>query len=674
MIDILFRKVFNQLYLRTNIFYHVKNDINCKAIQYHCCYDVDWLIKTNNIELLKYKLKNNEYLYFNQSARKTIYQLKDDIDVFIQCYKRLEIVYGIDTHQSIHEEDPLMLAAINKNNQLLLYLIREGNLMNESNVTRCLEYVLKMADEELCRECLKYLKYIENDFLYLYAIYTNNLEIIKMIFCKERKKGDGYLQFPSFIEQLLTEAMETGNIYIFIYIRNCIDNLMVGKKSIYNDNLLSKLLVKSIKSLEMFKYMFECCVCSNDTLGISNTFNIDVKQFSKLISTEFTKYQNPFTMAASLGKKDIIQYSIDKGIINDKKYIETIALISLKHCQFEIYELIQNAFNIPLTSVPSTFKFKNIDKLPTSIEQVLYIFEVLQQPVDESDLITSSMVSTDSFKYIYQRLDNQNQLQHQSLPISDIFNSALSQSNFEIPLFLFEQGICLDLIWSYLVVIPISNHNNNNYNIIKFIKTICTINPINYLNGSLIPALMNFIVNSNDFNLFKVLFDIVYPIAILLKKSTDIIFQKIFIKAVESNRIQVVKYLHKHGINLVGDIDGIMLQVAATGSLSMLKFVHENYQQSSIKNTSVIENSFINSILNNHLNCVEYLAPFFNYNMSSMLNYSFANDPPQLSITKFLFQHPQFKDRIDFKKIKIGSRYKNYYDVVEFLHQQCVFD
>jgi len=637
MIDILFKQVFFQLaYLRNNIFYHVANDINYNTVAYEYCYDVGWMIKNNHLKLLVYKLKNNEYLYFDDHAMELMYEI-NDLDLFVQCYKRSLTDYTtivINPNQSKEYSDhPLIQAAYKRNHSVVHYLLQQQDKqqlyksMNSYDELDFLALVIKMADIELCRFSLKHIKVLAEERFYVNAIQTKDIEIIRLVFDAPRKHS---FKMDHSRAKLLILAMDTLDLEIFILVRHYIQDttksfLSIFRKEelLFTEDILWELVDRAVRSFSLFKYMTE-------------NFNL---VFISQLNTRNCRH--PFMDAVKYQQKDVIDYLIKHGLAQDQ-HIKMMASAALTYGHFDLYAFIQQSFNLPFTPLPSGFTFS--DKQNLSNEKLNYLFQTLSFSIRKQDVYSSINVSTDLFKYIFNKSDTEFRKDKEF--IDSILKRAISKSNSEIIIFLYQQGICLDSLWK-----SFESFSWDQSQPLQFIDTLLNNLPsIGKPTGNLFGNTSKFqdlLAQNHDFKLFKKMYD-------RFHQSLDSNY--LFKTAAGTCRIQTIKYIHNKSICGVCEIDkknmhNLFYISLHKGYLSILKFIGENYivdKENDVSFENIIESLFYSLIKNNNLNCIKYLLDdinSFKYILrvvSIRQLFSALSNRSNLLMIKYFFDHPDY--------------------------------
>jgi len=656
--DILFRTVFNQIFIRKSIFYHVENDIDCKSIKYKYCYHLEWLIRNNHIELLRYKLKNNEYLYIDSNSQR-IYQIKDET-LFKQCFLRVKERIK---NYSFGKDDPLTLAAQNQNYHAFKYLFEVekycNGIVDNEQASYFLGLVIKMGDIDLVKKCLGYIKVITSHLPFTCAIGTRDVEMIKLLTDLPKKEYVEMLMLVQNYNKILKAAMSTLDIGIFEMVRKFIEDSNVNKEYSKDQLLLWQLLDISTKSLETFRYMAD---------------NFDISFISNVITPpRLLKIPlHPFCSAVSYGRKDIILYLSNKGLTKNI-HVESMASTALLDGNLDIYEFISNTFKRSQTLVPMGFSFEKMKYPPLSVTKELkYIFEVLKVPVNEHDLVTAATISLDVFKYIYELLKPDLSIFNKLYIVERIFQTAITNGRLDIITYMYQQGVTLNSVWIHIW--SISNADKDPINVIKFLNTLIIAEPLesNHLTRANIPMILKCTVMHN-FKVFKYLFELLYKYA---RNDKEMIIQ-ILLKAAQSGRIKAIKYIYENPMIQFNRDNSEVIKTAVTNNQSkIVSYLLNNHSTKELKkDLSLNAYIIIEAINNNDLQCVECLVPLFienpnKYSTLPLTSYLTISYHGNLLIIRYLLSKPEHKDFVDIKKVLESCKKYGYNDIIEVLKNE----
>ncbi|KAF2071622.1 hypothetical protein CYY_007070 [Polysphondylium violaceum] len=642
--------VFFNNYIRKNIFYQVKYDVNYKTRDYENCFDVEWMVEENLIELLKLKLKGNERLVFHREDGKScIFKIKE-LDVFIQCFQRILKVSQkrfIDTNIK-----PLLCAARYDNLDALKYLIeKQGYKISYcSHPTLLLEYFTKRGDVALVREYLAQVKYVVSKDPFLNSIDSKNIDLIKLVFNAPRKR-EAKSYFENDAIKILVRAMESLDLEVFTLIRKYIEK-SISKGFLAIHSILWQLFSSSTKSFHTFKYMID---------------NFDLS-FTSLLPHPYTLNCHPFERVVSYGNKNSLKYLMDSCIDVTDHHLQRMSRAALIHGHFELYQFLEKFYNI-LSPLHIDFQVSQMSPdIPLSIDKLKYLYETLKVVPDIKDLerAVRNQDSVDVYKYIHERLN----LSYTSdLYYQTSLTRSLELCKFEIPLFIYQKGVKGEFVWTILTSLKPTSQT------FDFIQQLLKLSrPNNNHIHIFIATLHKFIKATSDFRLFKGLFHIIEPMVNALDKNNFII--EILYNASKACRYQIVKYLCQ-------DEDRFKLEVyinlvehaAENGSIQIIKYIIENYFDQEAKlflssKTNILEKA----ILKQHLDCVQYLMPMYSHlpqiPLPSILNNIALLD--NILMIEYLCSIPQFKNSVKLFKSLNHSKINGLQEICQYLEKFAI--
>lgn len=659
MMDDLFNQIFfKHVYIRNEIYYHVVNDANCKIVKYKYCYGASWLIRNRYFKLLKYKLKNGEYVLFDIYGRDYIFKIKDDIDLFVQCFENISHVYGF----SASHRSPLPIAVANGNKDAFKYLVEKGySVPNIDHQSLFLENAIKMVDIDIVQYFITNAKYIQTESVYYMVLDTNNIDLIKMVFdAPRRAQAKDVFTISHQRDKLLLHSMSTLDIEIFKLVLEHIKklNLFSNKRNL-------------LKDYGLFRPLFYISVCSYDTCKyMMDNFSVDLL---KEYEIQRPTTHNPFINAAEHGQKLVIENILLKRFkLPDKQIQLQMALKALLNGHLNLYEFIQNTFNQPISPAPIDFSYFKMKDPPISLNKLEYIFETLKTTIVKGDLEVSSSLHSDTFIYLHQRSSNV-ELDYNS--VDKIIYNAMQNNHLDIVLYLYQQGIDISRVYSHLSEIKTISFHSTQF-VIKIFKLL----PPNLTHSQNIIVLVhNYIRYSREFNLFKTLFDSISHLFI----DNKTILNHCYTQAIRYGRLKVIQYCFENFYK--PDVPTCVAYIntgALSGNLSVIKYILDSYDSTtndtstekkennlklSISNNT---NILFNTIGNNHLQCFKYLLPFYNNNFTNIPFVSLSEllgSQGNLPIIEYLYKIPIFKEKLKYDTILEQCQKNKFTDVYSYL-------
>jgi len=339
---------------------------------------------------------------------------------------------------------------------------------------------------------------------------------------------------------------------------------------------------------------------------------------------------------------------------------------------FKAYKLIQHLFNLPLTPVPQYFQFRYMTNPPSTIEGLDFIFETLKVQPDQYDFEKASqMNSSVTFKYLYQRYpDLSRQVISTNHKVDSIIKNALTLHNIDLVLFLHQQGVNIESAWMNLFHLP---HTRECIQFIEILIKTTQPQPTYTYQQIIMDILCRFISGCSDFNLFKLLFNIVEPL--INKKGT---LMRCIYAAIDQGRLQVIKFFFS--IDMVpNSFLYYMIQRSFTnsGSLSILKYFISNHHQDVMKlKESLFSSRQIQDIVvKDHLAVLDYLMAvvFVDKSIPPFPKLSsHLGKRGDLAMIKYLYQNPLLRNQIEFTEILEESIKNHFNDVTQYLKDQGI--
>jgi len=578
-------------------------------------------------------LNNNEYLLIDQKGVKQILKIKD-LDLFIKCFNRFK--YYITNYCS----NTVERAADNCNWSVVEYLLQKKMEFHGYKLT---EIACQKKNYELAVFCCDALhkskalqmtsasgavKKLDNvSFLEIIknAIETKELKYVELVF--EHVKD--WFSKESVInkEKIIVDSLATGGVEIFRLVRKYFEDSFVpfSLKKVYNRNLVWRLFSVSVANFESYKYVYE---------------NFDLS-FTTSEEPPNTVLQYPVISSVEKGCKEVVHHLLDNKLVA-RKFIDRMYLVALEFGHFKLYELIKDYFKKPILPLPG-YNVPTM-KLPSrDLDRARYAVECLGIDITEGDLIRSTE-SIEVFKYMYERYKGSKFKQNPQF-LDQVIYGACIWNNIKVIEYLVERQVSFQgtNIWSCFV--HLKRESFFEFNKLFLQTSIPNENDIQSL------SLAAEYLAGKDLNSFKLAF---VP---LLKLTTDSSrFSQCFLNAVKGGRIATLFLLFKNGLRPINYIP-LLEEAASLGDLRILHYIIKNYFKDIRSHQSIL----LKSIENNHLDCLKYLAPF--YNIQSIFNYNFLcslGSKGNLLIIQFLIQstpkkpdlYPIFKTSICYPDIR----------------------
>jgi len=567
----LFKQVYFNLNIRNNILYYIINDVNCKTINYRHCYDVYWLIINKHWELLKYKLKNKEYLNCTEDGIRESFKI-DDLQLFIMLFNRFKNIYKEHWNGKTHSGHAIKICAGYGKWHLVFYLMEQGfNYQFGELIT--IAIILNNY------EILKELKLREKNFITTklsyadldYLLNGRDKRIISFVFSQFKFKDLTIEQ----CESVLVKAMKM-DLEIFKSVQRYIESTFYffswRRDKFYHQDLLYKLYKSSVHSIANCKYLHE--------------------HFDMSFALSFQSQDNPFVEIGFYGNVQVFQYLIDNNMFNEN-YIQATIDESVRCLNIDfIKHIISNVRPIDMEQYDEDY----IQADYKSLEDAQYMIEVLGVHVKELDVESAS--SIEEFKYYYNRFIQEGNIMETDL-LNHIIYSCFQFNNAEILLYLHQQGVSfLDTdLWSYL------GDLFDNVDCTKLFETLFTIYP---------PTLANFDDLPDSYQIIEFWFDPKYFIMlfnyIVNNLSSDLTnFSSCYKVVARSGRIKILEFLFNHQIPVTSYTD-ILEEASRYGNLNIIKYIIYNRSQE-VSNTDKI--SILDLSLEfNHFDCAEFIFPY----------------------------------------------------------------
>jgi len=358
--DQLFYLIIRDTYIKNQICYFIRYDVNYKTTNTQYYVDADVMIKNNHLYLLKSKLKRNEYVCSKDSRWLTDSSLiSNDLDLFIQCYKRFA------QNESLNIKTDM--CAQSNNWRAFKYIFQDcledrmfENLVsrNKLNFIKCLEFGVDQGDMGLV--------------LFVFSVDDNVFERLKT----EVK------------ERLLTKALMSGNVELFKIIRKQFEeSLKLSKKNkqvIYHKKLLRTLVHCSKSSVDMYYYI-------QMEYGIQ--FNMKENLLCDILIPLFSRL--------NASERDIIIKPMLPNLSFSSKYANDLVWSTLVAGHYEVYTYVKDQYNFTFKP-PTGVNLDYIKNAFDSLDNVKFLVETvgIDYGYEEFKIATKS---TEIFNYLYDR-------------------------------------------------------------------------------------------------------------------------------------------------------------------------------------------------------------------------------------------------------------------------------
>jgi len=589
----IYKQVFTNSGLRNQIYQEVRN-ANTRTYNYKHCYNVGWLIKYKYFELLRVKLKNNEYLFYDIESYSSIVDIVD-LELFIQCYSRM-LEHFIYLAPPDNQNDRIMIrGAKNKNWEALKYLVQTHKIKYNIHV---LSEACQQGNLEICKHIYENSKNSlkAEQRLFNCAIFSKKLSVVEWVF-KSFKSEFSKLDTKT-TESILFVAVSCGDVGIFKIVREYLENSIplfsVRKKSVYSSMTLWQMHYNAMGHHE--RLMFIC-----QEFDVKYTF----KNFPKSIP-------HPLYGAVSHGSEETIKYLLDnKKITLDN--LGNIAHTIVNQQRFHTYEIIRNYFSLPVTYIQ--IEIETIRDIFTQLETVKYLVETLNITYfSEHELSKISSVSI--FKYLYEHPSGQftQQLEQRSFIIL-LFCFMIRNTNVDLLDYICQKGLlsrthfALEAVSSGGMAADVNSHSFNIWKplldlhtddcrIVEFLNLLFSrvMFPDN-LSSSLALRLLEHHSGTHNLEAFKILFKEIH------KRIDDpILYSTCFSSCAQQGRLQSLKFLYDQGLKPFKLIDVIMVSIKSNNA-AVLKYLVETHYTTDIEDNTLLDKA----IIANHFSCVEYI-------------------------------------------------------------------
>jgi len=620
MDKILFKKVIFNSFINKQIIYHMINDVNYRSINYKYCFNVSWLIGNSYFKLLACKLKNNEFLLLDKEKIDCVFAIKE-IDLFVKCFKRFQVHFdaygGVTCNLTGH--GVLELAIENQNYDAFKFLFEHKYNFAGPFL---LEYLVKSGCLSLIKDlCTDHIVSTHPDMIsitcFLLAIESKRLDIVSFLF----QHFQQYFSQQSLEnrERILISSADSGDLDIFCkvqqYFHESVFLFSIRKSLVYNKEFLSKLFYNSFRSYQVYKFI-------NDNFDLS-----------------FIQQENdthPFYSAVPNSDKEVFQKLLDtySKNINDYGIIEDICLMALICGDFDRYKLIREYFSGSLLSIPKSFRVSKMNN--KSMENIKYVVEILKTPIYINDLIALAECPLHVFQFAYQHID---QSSISIFMVNRIISVVYRNRNLDILFYLSEQQVSFigSNLWSDLEELDYLSVD------ISLLKRLVLIQPPKVDD---LPALAEILQRVSQISQNIDLVKLFYEQVVNVSGDPVVDTRTCFSKAAKGGRIQTMKFLFEQQMT-PNNFFKLLEEASAAGSLNIIKYLFENYNQPLLNGIESNPKILEKAILHNHLNCVEFLLPFYpKYDNLSFEVLRSINEAGNLLMVKYLYQSSQFNNKI----------------------------
>jgi len=637
--DQLFNQIIRDTYIRNEIFYFIRYDVNYKTTNTLDYMDVDVMIQNNHLYLLKSKLKRNEYLYSKNNAWITDSKIiLNDLDLFIQCYNRFR--------HTISSRNIVELCATKHNWRAFKYIIQDhygGDLydllisVNKDNFINCLEFGIKDGDLEMV--------------LFVFSVDNK-------IFQREK---------TNILEFILTKAAMSGNVELFKIVRKHFEEsfslFSLRKVFIYHKRLLGTLVHCSISSVDIYNYIQKEYGIQFNEEENSLLFNPLIPLFSRLNISDT--------------ELNMIKTMLSNGSFSPEYVVESALLGG----HYEVYTFVKDYYQFTYKPTINThlnhikYAFDSLDNIKFLVETVGigYVFQDYRMATK----------STEIFKYLYERsiLSSSNHLPQQFNDIEKLeLNLALCNNRNLDLLVYFKQNnlFSLDGMLSFL-------HRHPNLCTVDLARLIMQEEGLETLIakrgvGKLILSVSA--TRISNVEIFKIIHN-KYTSGL-----SDEHIRVLFSNAISGCRLATLKYLvnrHRKTVSTLTpkQLIDLLSQASQAGSIQILEYLlHETQDQlMSLNNDEIIKTikqldvSLIlgNAIAYNHYDCVKFILSSFPKHLvifDNRFNQYLARNCNLLMVKLLFNHHPPFHSLNYSLTLEVAHNYSK--EIFDYLSEQCV--